>query len=127
MFNAWGNGYAADKLDFGKDEFDMYCSVCHGPGGKGDGPYAELMKTKIADLTTLSKKNKGVFPFERVYKVIDGREVLKAHGTRQMPIWGPMYRSDTEQGNFDVRFDAEAYVRAHILALTEYVYRLQAK
>jgi mono/diheme cytochrome c family protein len=128
-FSVWGNGYTADKLDFGKHEFDMYCAVCHGPGGKGDGPYAQaqLLKTKIADLTRLSKKNNGVFPFERVYEVIDGSEVLKAHGTREMPIWGPMYRSDTQQANFDVRFDAEAYVRAHILALTEYVYRLQAK
>ena len=126
MFNAWGNGYAADKLDFGKVEYERKCAVCHGLMGKGDGPFATVGMS-VPDLTTLSKKNNGVFPFERVYEVIDGSEVLKAHGTREMPIWGPMYRSDTQQANFDVRFDAEAYVRAHILALTEYVYRLQAK
>ena len=138
VFSAWGNGYAADKVDVGKREYDSNCIVCHGFFGQGDGPYASygLLKSKVPDLTTLSKKNNGVFPFQRVYEVIDGTEAMKAHGTKEMPIWGPdyrmpvwgpVYRAKIEEAYFDVPFNSEAYVRAHILALIEYISRLQAK
>ena len=129
VFSVWGNGYAASELDFGKREFQSHCSVCHGWEGKGDGPYAyaELLKTKMPDLTTLSKRNKGVFPLQRVYEVIDGTEALKAHGTREMPIWGTVYRADIEEAYFDVPFNPRAYVRLHILALIDYISRLQGK
>ena len=125
VFSVWGNGYAAGKVDFGKREFDSHCAVCHGLDGKGNGPYASLLKTKIPDLTTLSKKNYGLFPFERVYEVIEGTEVLKAHGTRDMPIWGKVYRE--EESHFDIVLNPEAYVRAYLLALMDYISRLQAK
>jgi len=127
VFSVWGNGYAADKVDFGKREFQSHCYVCHGWDGKGDGPYAsyELLKTKMPDLTTLSKRNNGVFPFQRVYEIIDGTEALKAHGPREMPIWGTAYRE--EEAHFDIILNPEAYVRAHILALIDYISRLQAK
>ena len=127
VFSIWGNGYAADKVDFGKREFENHCSVCHGWVGKGDGPYAyaQLLKTKIPDLTMLSKKNNGVFPFQRVYQVIDGTEDLKAHGTREMPIWGRVYQE--EESHYEIVLNPEAYVRAHILALIDYINRLQAK
>jgi hypothetical protein len=39
----------------------------------------------------LSKNNNGVFPLNAVYEVIDGRKSIKAHGTREMPIWGLRY------------------------------------
>jgi len=125
----WGNGYAADKADFGKVEYEWSCAICHGLKGKGDGPYADIgmLNTRVSDLTTLSKRNNGVFPVQRVYEVIDGTEALKAHGTRDMPIWGPVYRAEVVKEYFDVPFNPEAYVRAHILALIEYISRLQAK
>jgi hypothetical protein len=128
-FSVWGNGYAADKFDFGKHEFESHCVVCHGWEGKGDGPFAhfELLKIKIPDLTTLSRKNNGVFPLQRVYEVIDGTEALKAHGTREMPIWGTVYTAEVEEAYFDVPFNPRAYVRLHILALIDYISRLQAK
>jgi hypothetical protein len=44
-----------------------------------------------------------------------------------MPIWGTKYRADIEKAYFDVPFNSEAYVRAHILALIDYINRLQAK
>ena len=128
VFSVWGSGYAASELDFGKREFQSHCSVCHGFEGKGDGPlYAEVLKTKMPDLTTLSKRNNGIFPFQHVYQVIDGTETIKAHGTREMPIWGPRYRADIQEAYFDVPFNSEAYVRAHILALIDYINRLQTK
>jgi hypothetical protein len=87
-----------------------------------------VLVTKIADLTTLSKRNNGVFPFARVAEIIDGRETVKAHGTRDMPIWGrDYYLREAQEAYMDVPYEPEAYVRTRILALTEYVHRLQAK
>lgn len=119
--------YAAEKADIGKREYTMNCAVCHGTTGKGDGPYAGLVDTRIADVTTLSKRNNGVFPFAKVYEVIDGEQVVKAHGTRDMPIWGVEYKIKAAEYYRDVPYDDEAFVRARILALTEYIYRLQGK
>jgi mono/diheme cytochrome c family protein len=117
------------KVDLGKREYDANCAVCHGVQGKGDGPYSGIGDLRIpaADLTTLSKRNNGVFPVVRVYEFIDGTQVVKAHGTREMPIWGADYRVKGAEYYVDVPYNPEAYVRGRILALTEYVYRLQAK
>jgi mono/diheme cytochrome c family protein len=118
------------KTDLGKREYDANCAVCHGQKGRGDGPYGPMMgKGEIgaADLTTLAKRNNGVFPYARVYEFIDGTQVVKAHGSREMPIWGADYIVKGAEYYVDVPFNPEIYVRARILALTEYVYRLQAK
>ena len=56
--------------------------------GKGDGPLAVLLKNPVPDLTTIQKNNAGVFPFDRVYGIVDGREAVAAHGPREMPVWG---------------------------------------
>ena len=122
--------FGQQNVDMGKREYDANCAVCHGTTGKGDGPYAPYFgmgATSIADLTTLAKRNGGVFPFVRVYEFIDGTQVVKAHGTREMPIWGADYKVKGAEYYMDVPFNPETYVRARILALTEYVYRLQAK
>jgi mono/diheme cytochrome c family protein len=72
----------------GQMRFEQYCAVCHGSGAKGDGPFAALLTKRPADLTTLAQRNKGEFPFGRAYDTIDGRNMLTAHGNREMPIWG---------------------------------------
>jgi mono/diheme cytochrome c family protein len=118
--------FGQQKVDIGKREFDANCAVCHGSKGKGDGPWAGYGKEIVSDLTSLARKNNGVFPFARVYEFIDGTQVVRAHGTKEMPIWGTDYRVGAEY-YMDVPYGAEIYVRTRILALTEYVYRLQAK
>lgn len=121
---------APGKFDTGKREFDSKCVVCHGPAGKGNGSYAELLKVAASDLTTLKARNGGVFPFERVYAVIDGREAIKSHGERDMPIWGRDYSKENVKASeyyVDVPYDMEGYVRARILALIDYLNRLQVK
>ena len=115
------------SLDIGQREFDSKCAVCHGKTGRGDGPYAGMGQTRVADLTTLAKRNNGVFPFARIYETIDGTQQVKAHGTREMPIWGLDYRAEAYEFYGSTPYSPEAFVRARILALTEYVYRLQAK
>lgn len=64
------------------------CAVCHGERGKGDGPLNASLKTPAPDLSKIQKNKVGVFPFNRIYRVIDGREVVAAHGPRDMPVWG---------------------------------------
>lgn len=118
------------KHDIGKREYMSNCVVCHGQGGKGDGAYSDLLKKPASNLTVLKKNNGGVFPFERVYAMIDGREVVKEHGEREMPVWGRDYSAATAKAAeyyVDVPYDTEMYVRARILALIDYLNRLQAK
>src|ERR1700686_4181061 len=76
----------------GSDLFRNYCAVCHGLDGKGNGPLAPLLKAQPADLTVLGKKNGGQFPSERVRKTIAGDDEVASHGSRTMPVWGPIFR-----------------------------------
>ncbi len=113
--------------DIGKREYVLSCAICHGESGKGNGSLVEFLKKSPTDLTKIQKNNGGVFPFERLYTVIDGREVVGAHG-REMPAWGGIYRTDaTEIASFITPQDAESFVRGRIIALIGYIYALQEK
>jgi len=118
---------AEQSVDRGKYEYDGHCAACHGSSGAGDGPYSSYLNKPIPSLTSLSKKNGGVFPFEQVHEIIDGRKEVRAHGSVGMPIWGRRFRIEAARRGDDFGADLEAVVRARILALTEYIYRLQAK
>jgi mono/diheme cytochrome c family protein len=115
----------SQRVDVGKREFDNNCAVCHSSSGKGGGPFVELLKKSPPDLTTLAQRNGGVFPLARVYEVIDGAG--PGHGGRDMPIWGKTYSIKAAEYYGDVNYDQEAVVRARILALAEYLSRLQVK
>ena len=117
---------AADKVDLGKREYESICIACHGKDLKG-GAYVDFLKVSPPDLTLLSKKNGGVFPLERVYAVIDGRQEVKAHGPRDMPIWGRDYQIKAGEYYVDMNYDPEAFVRGRIFALIDYLNRMQAK
>lgn len=116
---------AQQRVDLGQREYDNNCAVCHGKDGKGAGAYADMLKRSPPDLTTMAKRNGGVFPLARAYEVIEGAGA--GHGTRDMPIWGQEYNVKAAEYYMDVPYDAEAYRRARILALAEYLNRLQAK
>lgn len=77
--------------------FQDYCMLCHGRQGEGDGSAARFLRDQPKDLTRISERNGGVFPFDEVYEVIDGREGKAGHGGREMPIWGRLL-SDLEPG-----------------------------
>jgi hypothetical protein len=115
--------------DIGKEEYQANCAACHGPGGKGDGPQADMLATKPADLTMLAKKNGGEFPASRVYEIIDGRLEVAAHGSREMPVWGKEFlfdeRPGPEDGTVETFSEVESRVNARIRALVDYVARLQ--
>ena len=117
----------AQDLDPGKSEFQSSCATCHGIDGEGKGPLSTQLKVLPADLTVLAKKNNGVFPFETVYEVIDGRKEVAAHGTRDMPIWGNRYGPNVAQTFLVPGFDPETMIRMRILTLIDYLNRVQKK
>ena len=108
---------SAQNNDVGKTQYQSSCGSCHGIGGKGDGPVSKELKTPPADLTVLAKNNNGVFPYDRVYQMIDGRNTsIAAHGTREMPVWG--YRFGPPEA---FRF------KKRILAVIDYLKTIQEK
>ena len=80
----------------GPDLFRSYCAACHGTDAKGTGPVAPALKAKVSDLTFLARNNRGSFPSARVRSIIMGDEVVASHGSRDMPIWGPIFH-ETEK------------------------------
>jgi mono/diheme cytochrome c family protein len=124
--NAQQSG-SSQAVDVGAYLYESHCAICHGSSGKGPDREAfwTLLSKGIPNLTTLSSRNGGVFPFGRVYDTIDGRNEVQAHGPRDMPVWGKEFTAQSLELN--PYYNAEAFARAKILALTEYVYRLQAK
>ena len=83
---------SATRADSGMQMYKTYCASCHGIHGKGDGPAAEALKMAPADLATLKQKNDGKFPSARISQILEGSEVV-AHGSSDMPVWGPIFRS----------------------------------
>jgi mono/diheme cytochrome c family protein len=108
-------------VDSGATMFTNYCAPCHGPEGRGNGPAAAALKKQPANLTELSKKNGGKFPAATVSQFIEGDQVLPAHGSRDMPIWGNIFRS------MDKAAGSDALPRLRIHNLTAYVESLQGK
>ena len=85
----------------GPELFHAHCAACHGAEGKGDGPVGAALKAKPANLTVLAKNNGGKFPVERVQKFIVGEDSsLASHGTREMPVWGPIFHQVEEDQDF---------------------------
>lgn len=115
------------KTDLGKKEYDLQCSICHGADAKGNGFLGASLKVVPPDLTVLAKKNGGVFPAEHISGVIDGRVQIASHGSPDMPVWGTRYAMNAAEHYFDIPYDQEAYVRAHVLLLVDYLNRIQQK
>jgi mono/diheme cytochrome c family protein len=84
----------------GPDLFQAYCASCHGLDAKGTGPAASALKAKVPDLTVLARRNRGQFPAARVRQVILGDEIVASHGSREMPIWGPIFHQVEEDRDF---------------------------
>lgn len=84
----------------GPDLYRAHCATCHGLDGKGDGPLAASLKTKPANLTALARNNGGRFPNENARKFISGEEGIAAHGSREMPVWGPIFHQVEEDQDF---------------------------
>jgi mono/diheme cytochrome c family protein len=115
------------KTDPGQKEYEVRCSICHGMDAKGDGVFGQVLKVVPPDLTALAKNNGGVFPAERVSNVIDGRVEIASHGPRDMPIWGMRYAVNAAEQFVNVPYAQETFIRASVLRLVDYLYRIQQK
>ena len=103
----------------GEGLYRMYCAVCHGKDGRGDGPAAIELKTPPPDLTTLARRHGGKYPDAYVTDVLRNGVRTPAHGTSDMPIWGPLFGT---VGGTD-----QALVNIRITNLVNYIKSLQVK
>jgi mono/diheme cytochrome c family protein len=111
--------FPANFIPSGKTMFRLYCAACHGPDGKGRGPVTASLNARPPDLTVLAKNHGGIFPFEYVAGVLRFGPGLSAHGSSEMPTWGPIFQY---LDNHD-----EASVRQRIKNLCDYLESIQVK
>lgn len=114
----------AQEKFVGSVEYLNSCAGCHGTDGRGSGPVAPHLTIKPPDLTRLSERNGGQFPFLKVFMVIDGRTLVSGHGTRDMPLWGERYQKqvDPKQAN---PMGADLIVRGRLIELVNYLESIQ--
>lgn len=105
-------------------DFRMSCSGCHGEDGRGGGAKSFGLSAEPPDLTTLQARNGGVFPRDRLRSVIDGREDIKVHLDREMPVWGQIFKLNAEEGLGGAEGDPAA-VRDRIESLIDFIESLQ--
>ena len=123
-----GSAAAQASLDLGKAEYESSCASCHGVYGKGDGVLRPFLVKAPSDLTTLAKRSGGAFPTQLAWEMIDGRSStdIGPHGSREMPVWGTQYRQQALQSPA-LAGQPEWYVRGRIVALLDYLARIQAR
>jgi mono/diheme cytochrome c family protein len=74
----------------GKQMYSSYCAPCHGVDGRGHGPAAAALRAQPTDLTVLSRNNHGKFPDTHIVTVMQFGSEVQAHGSAEMPVWGPI-------------------------------------
>jgi mono/diheme cytochrome c family protein len=105
------------RADSGVEMFKAYCATCHGVNGKGGGPAAAALKVPPSDLTLLKQKDGGKFPSGKVAQILEGSNDISAHGSTEMPLWGPIFHS-LSPGN-------DSVVKLRIANLTKYIESIQ--
>ena len=104
----------------GKEMYTQYCAACHGADAKGTGPAAAALKTPPADLTTLAKRSEGgKYPREHIATILKNGTGVPAHGSADMPTWGPLFKS--------LDPNHEVAVQQRIKNLNDYLESLQTK
>jgi mono/diheme cytochrome c family protein len=102
----------------GEITYVRYCVSCHGKAAKGDGPLAGDLRVAVPDLTTLSARSGGRYPYDRVVRIIESGELVRGHGSEDMPAWGDAFKR--------TRGTEEATIAAAIRNLTHYLWSRQA-
>lgn len=104
----------------GAELFQRFCASCHGESGRGDGPVAGTLVSAVPDLTRIRERYDDSFPTDDLRAIVDGRNLITAHGTRSMPVWG--YEFWWEEG---ADSEAEAVTRDLIEKLLAYIRSIQ--
>ena len=103
----------------GRDLFRAYCAACHGTDARGGGPVASSLKGTVPDLTRIAERRGGAFPLLQVERIITGEETVPtAHGSREMPVWGPIFGQIQRDQNLG---------KVRVRNLARYLESLQAK
>ena len=136
LATAFAAAAQAEDVDISKSEFLSSCASCHGADAKGKGPVSDQLKIPAPDLTMLARNNNGVFPTNAVYETINGLKKIPAHGTREMSIWGERFNPIVNLPHIvDPSYwkmagpeqSPEVVVRTRILAVIDYLNRVQQK
>jgi mono/diheme cytochrome c family protein len=98
-----------------------YCAACHGKDARGNGAAGPALKVPATDLTSLAKKNKGVYPSDHIGAVLEFGVPISAHGSAEMPVWGSLFRS------LSTNATSRAAVNQRIANLNKYIQSLQVK
>jgi len=114
----------ADQIAAGKADFMKHCAPCHSASGKGNGPEVNVIPgIKPADLTKITMKNGGVFPFQAVEDTIDGRKKIPSHERFDMPFWGVNFQQEGKEFSPE----SEAKSKARIDAIIYFIETIQEK
>ncbi|MFI5057217.1 MAG: c-type cytochrome [Candidatus Acidiferrales bacterium] len=103
----------------GEEMFKSYCAVCHGKDAKGGGPATVELKSTPPDLTSLAKRHDGKFPEDYVVSVLRNGIKAPAHGSTDMPVWGPLFAA--------ISGNDQSVVNMRISNLVRYIESLQVK
>jgi hypothetical protein len=103
---------------YGRDLFEFYCATCHGRDARGGGPAAAALRTPPPDLTMTAARNGGVFPKTRVEALVAGERDLPAHGSREMPVWGPIFGALDQNDRMN---------RVRLANIVDYIASIQTK
>ena len=106
----------------GRALFESTCASCHGLAADGSGPVAPYLDPKPPDLRRIAARRGGVFPQIEIEQIVDGRDPVASHGTRQMPVWGASFREETELNDL-----TESRVRERVVLLVNYLESIQIR
>jgi mono/diheme cytochrome c family protein len=102
----WGNDIAE-----GRKSYLQHCAACHGVKGDGHGPLEHELREPPADLRLLSRRYGNPLPEDQIARFMDGRADVKAHGPRDMPVWGwEMWQYPEGSGNPNQVSDSVAHI-----------------
>ena len=108
-----------DPIALGRTHYLRYCASCHGQDGRGNGPVAEVLKEAPTDITQMRADGDGVFNVDSLIEIIRGLKDVRAHGTREMPVWGNIW------GDVGVQSSTPSQIEKRINELVEYIRSIQ--
>lgn len=120
---ALAGGPGAHEFDFGRHEYEARCAGCHGASGDGDGVNRPYLDRSPADLTALAREHGGEFPYEEFYEVVAGTDGAEG----DMPCFATVYEEAAREDSLDVPYEQERYLETRLVALGDYVARLQVR
>lgn len=104
----------------GREAFLQYCASCHGGHGDGNGPMAGELRQAPTDLRHLTKRFGSPLHTQRLLERIDGRRMARAHGSRDMPVWGQQLARNIPRGA-----GTEAQTRGTLLIIIDWLESIQ--